>query len=662
MLQTLKDLRLKSLAFSLSLFLGGTLTLPLAVSAAPTQMSAGANGANGAAVGTLGSGATGAYLGTSAVPHPASTGGMPQPVNNLGYPQSIGGNVGLVTQPNVGMGSNGLYAPYGYGMMIGDTPLQGQPAWAQGSYYSDKGNYLLPFGASLFKGRFAGTYSDSINPSYRIAPGDRIVIRVWGARQYDDVLVVDQQGNIFIPEVGPIQVLGITNAQLQSVVKSRVGQVFTSNVEVYVNLLSSQPVAVYVAGYVVNPGQYAGGVDDSLLSYLDRAGGIDFRRGSFRNIEVKREGKVIASYDLYSFILDGSTPRVRLQDGDVIVATQRGPAVSVRGLVREEALYELKGLNGVSSVSGKNGIAGKGNKKGSGAYARVQGRTGEALLSLASPESSVSHVSVSGTREQRPIHQYLTLEAFKDFVLEDGDIVTFAADVQGETIITKVSGAIEGLSHFPINKNRHLRELLSYIEVDPTLGDLSAVYVKRKSVAEQQKQVISDALRRLEKSALTATSSSVDEAEIRVQEAALIQDFVRRAQAVEPDGIVVVSRGGVVSDIRLEDGDEIVIPHNTDVVLVAGEVCMPKAVTYDPSMSLDDYLGAAGGVSNRADDQNILVAKANGEVGLAEDLGIEAGDQILVMPKFDTKNMQLAKDIMQIIYQMAVATKVVVDL
>lgn len=646
------------MALSLTLLLGGSLTLPLAVSAAPTQLNTGANGTNWAAGGTLGNGATSAYLGTSAVPHPASTGGMPQPVNNLGYPQPIGGNVGLVTQPNLnagGLSGNGLYAPYGYGVMIGNNPLQGQPAWAQGSYYSDKGNYLLPFGASLFKGRFAGTYSDSINPSYRIAPGDRIVIRIWGARQYDDVLVVDQQGNIFIPEVGPIQVLGITNAELQSAVKGRVGQVFTSNVEVYVNLLSSQPVAVYVAGYVINPGQYAGGVDDSLLSYLDRAGGIDFKRGSFRNIEVKRKGQVIASYDLYSFILEGSTPRVKLQDGDVIVATERGPAISVRGLVREEALYELSGKTSVPERSSKNGNE---NKNG---YKTI-GNTGSTLLALASPEISVSHVSVSGTRNKRPINQYLTLDDFRDFVLEDGDIVTFAADVQGQTIITKVSGAIEGLSHFPINKNCHLRDLLAYIEVDPTMGDLSSVYVKRKSVAEQQKQVISDALRRLEKSALTATSASVDEADIRVQEATLIQDFVRRAQAVEPDGIVVVSRGGVVSDVRLEDGDEIVIPYKTDVVLVAGEVFMPKAVTYAPSMSLDDYLGAAGGVSNRADDKNILVAKANGEVGLAEDLGIDAGDQILVMPKFDTKNMQLAKDIMQIIYQMAVATKVVVDL
>ena len=367
---------------------------------------------------------------------------------------------------------------------------------------------------------------------------------------------------------------------------------------------------------------------------MDRAGGIDFKRGSFRDLKVKRQGKVIASYDLYSFILDGTTPQVRLQDGDVIVATKRGASVSVRGLVREEALYELK--------EGRN--------------------TGSSIITLANPESSVSHVSVTGTRNQKPINQYLSLNEFKDFKLADGDIVTFAADVQGETLITKVSGAIEGLSHFPINKERRLRDLLSFIEVDPAIGDVHSVYIKRKSVAQQQKQVITDALRRLEKSALTATSASVDEADIRVQEASLIQDFVKRAQALEPDGVVVVSRGGVVSDIRLEDGDEIVIPKVTDVVLVAGEVFMPKAVTYDKSMSLDDYLGAAGGVSNRADDKNILVAKANGEIGLAEDLGIEAGDQILVMPKFDSKNMQLAKDLMQIIYQMAVATKVVVDL
>ena len=83
----------------------------------------------------------------------------------------------------------------------------------------------------------------------------------------------------------------------------------------------------------------------------------------------------------------------------MIVATKRGASVSVRGLVREEALYELK--------EGRN--------------------TGSSIITLATPESSVSHVSISGTRNQKPINQYLSLNEFKDFKLADGDIVTFAA-------------------------------------------------------------------------------------------------------------------------------------------------------------------------------------------------------------------------------------------
>ena len=388
-----------------------------------------------------------------------------------------------------------------------------------------------------------------------------------------------------------------------------------------------------MTGFVNNPGQYAGGTYDSVLSFIDRAGGIDFSRGSFRQITVKRNNQVIANVDLYDFVLQGKIKNIRLYDGDVILVSQKKTSVNVYGLVKQEAVYELS-----DTVSG------------------------QALISMASPLNKVSHVSITGTRNNVPIHQYVTLNDFKNFNLVDGDTVDFVADKRGESIMASVSGAITGASRYPIAKSTRLRDFLSYVEVDPNLADTSSVYIKRRSVAEQQKTTIKDSLRRLEQSALTATSGSVDEAEIRVQEAKLIQDFVKRAEQYQPDGIVVVSRGGITNDILLEDGDEIVIPQMSDVVLISGEVMMPKAVTFDKNMSLDDFLAAAGGVSNRADDEHILVAKANGEVGLAEDLGVSAGDRILVMPKFDTKNMQLAKDIMQILYQMAVATKVVVDL
>ena len=89
---------------------------------------------------------------------------------------------------------------------------------------------------------------------------------------------------------------------------------------------------------------------------------------------------------------------------------------------------------------------------------------------------------------------------------------------------------------------------------------------------------------------------------------------------------------------------------------------MPKAIVYDESYNLLDYINETGGFSKRADEENILVILPNGQVGNVEQLNIQPGARIIVMPKVDTKKMQFAKDIMQIIYQIAVATKVAIGL
>ena len=319
----------------------------------------------------------------------------------------------------------------------------------------------------------------------------------------------------------------------------------------------------------------------------------------------------------------------------MILVKEKGIAVSAYGLLREEAAYE---------------------------FSKPAAAKGSGLIELASPERNVSHVSITGTRHQAPFNQYFSLEEFKMFALSDGDIVEFVADKPGETIMATVQGAITGASRYPIKKTMKLRDLLRQIEVEPELAATDAIYLRRKSVARDQKAVIQDSLRRLEQTALTATSSTPEEAQIRVKEAELIQDFVKRASQLEPDGVVVISRRGQVSDLWLEDGDEIIIPQKSNVVMVTGEVVLPKAVAFEEGMTLDDYLASAGGVSARANDEQILVAKQNGEVGLADSLGIEPGDRILVLPKVDTKGMLMAKDLMQIIYQIAVATKIAIDI
>ena len=564
-------------------------------------------------------------LGTSTNPAPASTGGLAATPSNM--------------PSGMQMGPNGTVMTYSPAQQFQTTQLQqtmtAPPAWAQTEFRTATSIRLQPFASNLFEGRFASTFSDTASNDYVLAPGDRIVIRVWGVRAYDDVLVVDQQGNIFIPEVGPVHVGGLTNSQLLSTVRGAISRVYTNNVQVYVNLQSAQPVAVYVTGFVNHPGRYAGGSVDSVLSFVDRAGGIDPARGSYRHIEIIRGGKSIAKLDLYLFAFQGKVPQLRLKNGDVILVNEKGVSVSAYGLLREEAQYE---------------------------FSKPAAAKGSGLIELASPLKNVSHVSVTGTRNKAPFNKYFTVEAFKDFKLADGDIVEFVADKPGETIMATVTGAITGASRYPVKKTVKLRDLLRQVEVEPELAATDAVYLRRKSVARDQKAVIQDSLHRLEKAALTATSATPEEATVRVEEAKLIQDFVKRASLLEPDGVIVVSRGGQVNDIWLEDGDEIVIPQKSNVVQITGEVVMPKSIAFEEGMSLDDYLAAAGGVSDRGDEKHILVAKQNGEVGLAEHLGINAGDRILVLPKVDVKSMLLAKDLMTIIYQIAVATKVAVDL
>lgn len=493
---------------------------------------------------------------------------------------------------------------------------------------------LPPFGANLFEGGFRGTMSDGLNPSYKIKPGDRVTLRAWGAVEFDQVTPVDAQGNIFIPSIGPLPVQGLNSSQLDSQVRSAIKLVYPDDVEVYTNLQGVQPVGVFVTGYVKNPGRYAGTPSDSLLFFLDQAGGIDFELGSFRNISVKRGNQVIANVDLYDFLLDGTIPRPAFRDGDTIVVEERGPSIAVVGDVKREYSYELVGT-------------------------RLDGAE---VLRLARLDSGVSHVLLRGMRSNGLFADYFTLNDFHGQTVKSGDEVTFSADQRDETIVVQLEGSFFGPSRYALPRDARLGELLDAVAVPKDMTAVNSISIKRQSVAKQQEQSLKDSLRRLETTYLGASSATSEEAQIRVQEAQLIQDFVKRAQDLMPSGRLVVSYDGSISDIRLQDGDVITVPEISDSILVSGEVVVPQAVVYRPGLSAEDYIEGAGGFSDRADKGHILVVRQNGAVRDADSVSMGPGDEILVMPRVPTKNLQLATSLTQILYQIAVATKVAIDL
>jgi hypothetical protein len=251
----------------------------------------------------------------------------------------------------------------------------------------------------------------------------------------------------------------------------------------------------------------------------------------------------------------------------------------------------------------------------------------------------------------------------------DGDVVLFNDDLRPQVISVQISGSYFGPSFYTIDKNTRLLEILSHIEVDPNQANYGAIYIKRESVVEQQKILIDESLNRLERSIFTAPATSDGEARIRAQEAQLVSQFVARARQIKPLGKVIVSENGNVANIRLEQGDEIVIPSHTDLIQVSGEVLMPQAIVYNPNATIRDYVAWAGGFSERANDERIAIVRANGLTVFIDSQNfwlsdedkqsLEPGDQILVLPKIDTKVLQAVKDITQIVYQIAIAANVI---
>lgn len=501
------------------------------------------------------------------------------------------------------------------------------------------------FGAQLFTGAFASGGATQFNPDYLIATGDTLQVRLWGAFTFDAPLTVDPQGNIFLPHVGPVQVRGVPNAQLQSRVEAAVRRTFRANVNSYASLAAAQPVRVFVGGNVTRPGLYGGTSMDSLLHYLDQAGGIDTERGSFLAVQVKRGNTVRATFNLYDFLLKGSMPLLQLADGDVIFVPQRQGTVKVMGLVENAKRFEFAT-----------------NEAGARPF------TVNSLAQIAKPLAQATHVRVVRNTGTVKNTEYYPLAEASAVTLQNGDELDFTADKKPGTIAVRVEGEHTSPQEYVLPYGTRLGALLQQIQLSPN-AEAQSVQLFRQSVKTRQKEMLATSLRSLEAALLTARSGSTDEARLRKEEADLTLQWVDRAKQIEPLGQVVVAQATQRDDLLLENGDLLRIPRTDGLVLVSGEVLFPNAVAHQTSLALGDYINRAGGFTQTADNARVVIARRDGSFDQVDagssastNATVRPGDQVLVLPKVDEKKRQFWKDMTQIIYQIAVGAKVVFGL
>jgi len=486
------------------------------------------------------------------------------------------------------------------------------------------------FGASLFT-RDATAISDAPNPNYVIVPNDRISVRVWGAVEAEALGVVDPSGMLFLPNIGPIRVAGTRAGDLQQVIEQEVKRVYTDQVQVYATLLSVQRIGVFVTGFVRTPGRFGGSAADSVIDFLVRAGGVDPARGSYREITVRRGGRAVASVDLYRFLLEGSLPQIRLQEGDTIVVGRQRAVIGADGAVRNNYLFEVSG--------------------------RLM--TGRELINYARPLPAATNAIIRGTRGGQPFSRYVKLPELAGITLADQDIVTFITDTPAETVRVTVEGSRIGPSVLVADRDAQLCQVLDHIAVDPRLADTSSVFLLRQSVAQQQRRAIDEALDRLERQLFMAVSPTTGVAAIRASEAQLVSSYIQRARGARPEGrVVVVDSEGHCLPVRLEDGDVIVIPERIQTVLVGGEVMAPRAVVWRRGMQAEDFIREAGGFTPRGSESALMIRRASGELVLEPSAPPQPGDELIALPRLDPKAFQIGSDLLGLIYQIAVATRI----
>jgi protein involved in polysaccharide export with SLBB domain len=397
-------------------------------------------------------------------------------------------------------------------------------------------------------------------------------------------------------------------------------------VQVYATVLSTGSLGVFVTGHVRLPGRHLGAASESVIDYLARAGGVDPGRGSFRNIVVRRGGRDVARVDLYNFLLNGTLPQLSLQQGDTIVVAPQGALVGADGSVRNNFLFEVAG----------------------------RAMPGSELLRLSAPLPAATNAVIRGTRGGQPFARYVSVRELSSVQLQDQDTVSFITDAPPPTVRVSVEGSRVGPSVLITDRDTSLCTVLDYIEVDPRLANTRGVFLLRPGLAQAQQRTINEALDRLERQLFLSVSATTGVAQIRASEANLVASYIQRARRAAPEGrLVVMDRGGRCADVRVQDGDTIVIPERVETVLVGGEVRAPQAVVWRRDMRLADYIQAAGGFAERGSSSQVMIRKASGRLILEANEAPEPGDEVIALPMLDPKYFQITSDLLNVIFQTA---------
>lgn len=284
--------------------------------------------------------------------------------------------------------------------------------------YQVQGSGKRVFGRDIFNNKNL-TFEPQMNiatpQNYVLGPGDKLIIDVYGASQESLSLTVSPDGDITVPECGPIHVSGLTVSSAQARIKSRLGEFYSSS-DIKTTVGQTRSILVNVMGEVKTPGTYTLSAFATVFHAIYMAGGIN-DLGTLRNIKVFRQGKLITVVDIYEYILNGRLAgNVRLQDNDVVQVGPYDCIVDITGRVKRPMAYEMRKDESLATLL-----------RYSGGYASD------------AYKESIRILRKSGRRKS--VHMVEEFE-LSDFKMNDGDSVIVDSIINRYENMVEVKGAV----------------------------------------------------------------------------------------------------------------------------------------------------------------------------------------------------------------------------
>ena len=410
------------------------------------------------------------------------------------------------------------------------------------------------FGRNIFNTRNL-TFEPSVNIAtplnYRLGPGDEVIIDIWGASQNTIRQQISPDGTINIQKIGPVNLNGLTISEANDYLKKTLNKIYNGlnntsdpTSDIRLTLGSIRTIQINVMGEVVQPGTYSLSSFATVFHALYRAGGVS-DIGSLRNVQLVRNGKNIATIDVYQFIMKGHIQDdIRLQEGDVVIVPAYDVLVKIDGKVKRPMRFEMKKDENLSTlISYAGGFE-------ADAYTR-----------------SLRVVRQNGQEYEVNTVKDLDYSVYK---MRNGDVVTAEAILNRFTNKLEIRGAVYRPGIYQLNgKLNTVRELVN--EAQGLTGD---AFLNRAVLYRQREDLTTEVIPVDIKTIMDGTSQNIILAKNDILYIPSIHD--------------------------LEDRGDVVIH---------GEVAKPDSYPYADNMTLEDLIIQAGGLREAASVVRVDVSR-----------------------------------------------------